>query len=83
MRFRAGDSLLDNAPWLGRTVEVDSNQIETLIKQSTFYHVGDSRHAQNIQINKVIGEHEKRVLFYGKNRTDFLANPIYFAPTIV
>ena len=27
---------------------------------------GESRHSQNIQVNKVIGEDEKRVLFYGK-----------------
>ena len=28
------------------------------------YHVGDSRHAQNIQINKVIGENEKCVFYF-------------------
>ena len=37
---------------------------------------GDSRHTQNIHIDKVIGENEKCVLFYGKNLTDFLAKPI-------
>ena len=43
------------------------------------YHAGDSQHTQNIQINKVIGEKRKMcILFYGKNRTDFLANPILF-----
>ena len=30
-KLRAGDFLLDNAPWSGRPVEVESNQIETLI----------------------------------------------------
>ena len=30
MKFCAGDFLLDNAPWSGRPVEVDSDQIETL-----------------------------------------------------
>ena len=30
VKFHAGDFSLDNAPWLGRAVEVDSNQIETL-----------------------------------------------------
>ena len=29
MKFHAGDFLLDDAPWLGRTVEVDSDQIKT------------------------------------------------------
>ena len=29
-KFRAGDFSLDDAPWSGRPVEVDSDQIETL-----------------------------------------------------
>ena len=37
MKFRAGDFLLDNAPWSGRPVEVDSNQIETLLENSQRY----------------------------------------------
>ena len=39
--------------------------------------VGDSRHTQNIQINDVIGENEKCLLFYRKNPTDFLANSVF------
>ena len=31
VKFHAGDFLLDNAPQLGGPVEVDSDQIETLI----------------------------------------------------
>ena len=30
-KFHAGDFLLDDAPWSGRPVEVDRDQIETLI----------------------------------------------------
>ena len=37
VNFRAGDFSLDNAPWLGRPVEVDSNQIETLIENNQCY----------------------------------------------
>ena len=33
-KSHAGDLLLDSAPWSGRPVEVDSNQIETLIENS-------------------------------------------------
>ena len=33
---RAGD-LLDDAPWLGSPVEVDSDQIEALIKNTQSY----------------------------------------------
>ena len=33
VKFCAGDFSLDDAPWLGRPVEVDSNEIETLIEK--------------------------------------------------
>ena len=32
--LHAGDFLLDDAPWSGRPVEVDSDQIETLIENN-------------------------------------------------
>ena len=34
---RAGDFLLDDAPWLGSPVEIDSDQIEALIKNTQSY----------------------------------------------
>ena len=37
MKFCAGDSLLDGAPQSGRPVEVDSDQIETLIENNQCY----------------------------------------------
>ena len=36
-KFCARDVLLDSAPWLGKPVEIDSNQIETLIKNNQCY----------------------------------------------
>ena len=33
-------------------------------EESTLYHAGDSWHTQNIQIHKVIGENEKKCVFY-------------------
>ena len=36
-KFCARDFLLDSAPWLGKPVEIDSNQIETLIKNNQCY----------------------------------------------
>ena len=36
-KFRGGDFLLDNAPWLGRPVEVVSDQIETIIENNQRY----------------------------------------------
>ena len=40
------------------------------------YHAGDSRYTQNSQVNKVIGENEKRV-FYGKNHMDIWPTQYY------
>ena len=38
-KFHAGDLSPDGAPWLGRPVEVDSDQIETLIENNQHYTV--------------------------------------------
>ena len=35
--FRGGDFSLDNAPWLGRPVEVDNDQIEPIIENNQRY----------------------------------------------
>ena len=37
VKFHAGDFSLDNAPWLNRPVEVDSDQIKTLIENNQSY----------------------------------------------
>ena len=57
--------LLDDAPRLGRPVEVDSHEIETLIEnKSVLSHAGDSQHTQNIQINEVTVDYEKCVFYF-------------------
>ena len=61
-RSRAGDCTLDGAPRSGRPVE----SIGIKLRHYMFYHARDSRHTQNTQIGKVIGENEKYV-FYAKN----------------
>ena len=63
-KFHAGDLSLDDAQLLDRPIEVDSDQIKMFWEQSALYHMGDCQHTQNIQINKVIGENEKRVLYF-------------------
>ena len=43
VKFPAGDFSLDNAPWSGRPVEVDSNQIKTLVENNQMlYYMRDS-----------------------------------------
>ena len=56
---------MDGGPRSGRQVEVDSDQIETLIKNNqhyTMWQIADV--PQNIQINKVIGEYEICVFYF-------------------
>ena len=50
VKFHAGDFLLDDAPRSSRPVEVDSNQIETLIENDQCCTTRDSWHTPNIQI---------------------------------
>ena len=73
-RFRTGDFPLGNATWWGRPVDVDSNR-DITCEQSTLYHVGDSRHTQNIQINNIIGKNEKVSFVLWKKPYGLLANP--------
>ena len=50
--FRAGDFLLDDAPWTGRAVEVDSDQIKTLIENNPHYIMWET--ANILKISKSI-----------------------------
>ena len=57
--------LMDNAPWLGRPAEVDSNQIETLLEEKNQRSTTRER-ANILKISKsiVIVENEKRVFYF-------------------
>ena len=78
VKFHAGDFSLGDAPLLGRPVEIDSDQIKTLIENNQCYTMRDSWHTQNIQTNKVIGENEKCVFYYTEKTIQiFFANPIH------
>ena len=49
MKLHAGDFSLDDAPWSGRPVEIDSDR-DINRKQLMLYHARDNQHTQNIQI---------------------------------
>ena len=51
-KFRAGDLSLDDAPQRGRPVEVDSNQMETLIGNNQHYTMRET--ANILRISKSI-----------------------------
>ena len=56
MKFHAEDISLDDAPWLSRPAEVDSDQIQTLTDNSQGYTTqGIANILKSIQINKVTG----------------------------
>ena len=79
MKFHAGDFSLDNAPWLGRPVEVDGNQIETLIENDQCYTTQEIADILKISINLSINllVKMKNVSFnLWKKHMAFLANPI-------
>ena len=77
MKFCAGDLLVDDAPWSGRSVEVDGDQIETLFENNERFTTREIAYIlKNIQGNKVIGENKKCLLFYRKNNMNFLADLI-------
>ena len=52
-KFRAGDFSLDDAPRSGRPVEVDSNQIETLIKNNQRYTTWDIADILKISVSGI------------------------------
>ena len=61
-KFRAGDFLLDDAPQWGRPVEVDSDQIETLIENNQCYTTWEI--ADILKISKCSAENHLHQLGY-------------------
>ena len=53
-KFRAGDFSLDDAPQLGRPVEVDSKQIETLIENNQHYTTWDTANILKIKFSNQV-----------------------------
>ena len=77
VKFRAGHFSLDNAPWLGRPFEADSNQIKTLIENNQCPTTGEITDMLKISKSiKWLVKWKMCLLFYGKKNMDFLANPV-------
>ena len=64
LKFRARDfsyrTMLNGQVDQVKLIATESRHWE----QSMLYHAGDSQHTQNIQVNKVIGENEKRASYF-------------------
>ena len=52
-KFCAGGFSLDNAPWSGKPVEVDSDQIQTLIESNGCYTTREIAHILKISISNI------------------------------
>ena len=63
-KFGAKDFSVDDVPWLGRPVEVDSDQIETLIENSQCSITQEIADILKISKSIVIGENEKCVFYF-------------------
>ena len=76
MKFCAGDFSLDDAPWSGTAVEVDSDQIETLIENNQSY---TKREIANIlkicKSIKLLVKMKNIFLFYGKKPYGLFGQP--------
>ena len=73
----AGDFSLDGAPRLGRPVEVDSDQIETLLENNQCGIMQEIADILKISKSiKLLVKMKMCLLFYGRIHRAFLANPI-------
>ena len=76
-KFHAGDFSLDNAPLLGRPVEVDSDQIETLTENDQCYTTQEIADILKISNSiKLLLKMRNVSFILQKKHTEFLANPI-------
>ena len=77
MKFHAGDFLLDDAPWSGRPVEIDSDQIKTLIENNQCYTTQEIANIHRISKSIKLLVKMKNVSFILQKKTKgtFLANP--------
>ena len=67
MKFRAGESLLDDAPRSGRPAEADGDQIETLTENNQHYAMGEG--PDRLKISKSIKLLMKMRMSYFKGKT--------------
>ena len=75
MKFHGGDFWLHSAPWLGRPVEVDSDQTETLVANNQHYTMQDIANILKISKSIVVGENEKCVFYFTEKKPmDFLGS---------
>ena len=73
-KFHAGDFSLDDAPWSGRPVEVDSDQIETITENNQRYTTRET--ANILKISKSSFENHLRQLGYVNRFDDWVPHKL-------
>ena len=68
-KFCARDFSLDNVPQSDRPVEVDRDQIETLIENNQSYTIREIADTLKISKSIVIGENKKCVFYFTEKNT--------------
>ena len=80
-KFGVGDFSLDNAPWLGRPVEVDSNQIKTLSENNQCNTMWEIADILKISKSMKLSEKMKNVPFILREKLNkIFGQPNYFSP---
>ena len=75
-KFHAGDFSLDDATWMRRPAEVDSDQIQTLAENNQRYSTWEIADILKISKPKLLVKMKNVSLFYGKSHTDVLVSPV-------
>ena len=83
MKFCAGDFPLDDAPWLGRPVEVDSDQIKTLIANNQCYTTSEIADILKISKSIELFTKMKNMSLTEKTKWTFWTAQYYFIITIL
>ena len=77
VKFHAGDFLLDDAPWSGSPVEIDRDEMETLIEKHQHYTTQEIPNILKISNTiKLLVKITNVSLILGKKLNRFLANPV-------
>ena len=71
VKFHAGDSLLDDAPQLGRPVQVDSNQIKTITENNQHYTMQEIANIVKISKSIKLLVKIKKCVFYFMGKTEW------------
>ena len=75
VKLYAGDSSLDDAPWSGRPVEINSNQIETLMENNQCYTMWEIANILKISKSTKLLVKIKNLSFYRKKLNGLFGQP--------